>query len=42
MHAIGKIIIITLVFLSVSCSGNNQLASASFSVDGMDIRGGIL
>lgn len=42
MNTIGKIIIVTLVFLTVSCSGNDQLVSASFSVDGMDIRGGIL
>ena len=42
MNLISNIITIVLVILVVSCSGNDQLASALFSVDGMDIRGGIL
>jgi len=42
MNILGKIIMAAFVFQYVSCSGNDQSATASFAVEGMSIKGGIL
>lgn len=39
---ISKMAVVVIILMLTSCVENNQYVTASFNVEGMDIRGGIL